>query len=73
MKPVIIFAGTTEGRMLSEYLANRQVSVIACVATEYGESLLHPMPCLMVRAGRMNREEMAAFIQKEQEIGRAHV
>lgn len=66
MKPVIIFAGTTEGRMLSEYLANRQVSVIACVATEYGESLLHPMPCLMVRAGRMNREEMAAFIQKEQ-------
>ena len=40
MRPVIIFAGTTEGRKLSEYLAVRKVPVTACVATEYGETLL---------------------------------
>ena len=40
MRRVIIFAGTTEGRKLSEYLAVRKVPVTACVATEYGETLL---------------------------------
>ena len=37
---ILIYAGTTEGRKLSEYLAVRKVPVTACVATEYGETLL---------------------------------
>lgn len=65
MKSVIVFAGTTEGRMLSEYLAGKQVPVTACVATEYGETLLAKGPYLDVHAGRMNQAEMAAFLQKE--------
>ena len=40
MKPVIIFAGTIEGRTLSEYLSGQKVRVTACVATQYGETLL---------------------------------
>lgn len=65
MRPVIVFAGTTEGRMLSEYLAGKQIPVIACVATEYGESILQKMPCLTVHNGRMNQEEITAFLQAE--------
>ena len=33
---VLIFAGTTEGRKLSEYLVRHAVRVHVCVATEYG-------------------------------------
>lgn len=61
-KPVIIFAGTTEGRTISEYLASCKVPVTACVATEYGETLLTENEYLKVHAGRMDQEEIAAFI-----------
>ena len=37
---ILLFAGTTEGRELAEYLVERKVKVQACVATPYGESLL---------------------------------
>lgn len=65
MKSVVIFAGTTEGRTLSEYLAERKIQVTACVATEYGETLLAENEYLKVHAGRMDREQMGAFLRKE--------
>lgn len=65
MSTVIIFAGTTEGRTLSEYLSRRRISVTACVATEYGETLLAENRYLRVHAGRMDREQMRDFIQSE--------
>lgn len=65
MRPVIVFAGTIEGRTLSEYLSGRQVPVVACVATEYGETLLKENACLKVHAGRMNEEQMEAFIREQ--------
>ena len=37
---IIIFAGTTEGRTLSEYLAAAGIAHTICVATEYGELVL---------------------------------
>ena len=61
MRPVIIFAGTTEGRKLSEYLAVRKVPVTACVATEYGETLLTETEYLKVHAGRMDEAAMGQF------------
>ncbi len=64
-KPVIIFAGTTEGRTISEYLASCKVPVTACVATEYGETLLTENEYLQVHAGRMDQEEIAAFIREK--------
>ena len=65
MSTVIIFAGTTEGRMLSEELSGKQIPVTACVATEYGETLLTENRYLKVHAGRMDREQIAGFIQRE--------
>lgn len=63
MESVIVFAGTTEGRILSEELAKHQVCVTACVATEYGETLLQRMPYLQVHTGRMSQEEMEDFLR----------
>ena len=39
MKKICVFAGTTEGRKLVEFLSGQPVEVMACVATEYGETL----------------------------------
>lgn len=65
MRPVIVFAGTIEGRTLSEYLSGHQVPVVASVATEYGETLLTENDFLKVHAGRMNREQMEPFIREQ--------
>ena len=40
MYKLCVFAGTTEGRALVELLEGQPVAVTACVATEYGETLL---------------------------------
>lgn len=63
-KRVVIFSGTTEGRLLSEHLAEAGVEVTACVATEYGEKLMRPQSCLSVHSGRMDAEQMADFLQQ---------
>lgn len=68
MKPVIIFAGTIEGRTLSEYLAGRGIPVTACVATEYGETLFAERPGLKVHAGRMDEGEMEAWIREQDPV-----
>ena len=61
-----VFAGTTEGRELVEFLAGQEdVSVTACVATDYGEALLPPAENLTVSARRMTAEEMADLLTGE--------
>lgn len=62
MKEILIFAGTTEGRRLSQCLAASGVAHTVCVATEYGEIVLKEHPLVKVRQGRMNREEIRACI-----------
>lgn len=62
-KRIVVFAGTTEGRLLAERLAASGVEVTACVATEYGEKLMPEQSCLQVHSGRMDAEEMADFLQ----------
>lgn len=64
MKSVIIFAGTAEGRTLSEYLSVRRIRVTACTATEYGGTLLKENAYLKVHAGRMDRGQMGALIRE---------
>ena len=53
MYKAIVFAGTTEGYALCEFLAENHVPVYACAATEYGGSLLKENEFLHVSAGRL--------------------
>jgi len=62
LKKILIFAGTTEGRKLSEYLAEAEIDHTICVATEYGEIVLRRHPLVKVHQGRMNQEQIAEFI-----------
>ena len=66
MYKLCVFAGTTEGRELVEFLAQQDVRVTACVATEYGETLLTPSENLTISAGRMDSSEMAELFRREQ-------
>lgn len=63
MNELLIFAGTTEGRKLSECLACAGVSHTVCVATEYGEIVLTEHPLVKVHKGRMTQEEIREFLQ----------
>lgn len=65
MYKLCVFAGTTEGRELIGLLAGQPVAVTACVATEYGESLLSPRAGLSVSAGRLTEPEMAKRFHQE--------
>lgn len=66
MKKILIFAGTTEGRRLSESLADAGVAHTLCVATEYGELVLKNHPLVQVHCGRMDQEEIRSFVKQGQ-------
>lgn len=64
MKEILLFAGTTEGRRLSQCLAAADIPHTICVATEYGELVLKEHPLVTIHQGRMNQEEMGALMQE---------
>ena len=70
LRPVLLFGGTTEGRELAARLAGGGQRTILCVATDYGREVLEPEllanPCLDVRIGRMDAEEMRHLILEEE-------
>lgn len=68
MKRIIIFAGTTEGRLLSDGLAKGGVPHILSVATDYGELVLKENPLVQVHKGRMNEDEMESFIEENGDL-----
>lgn len=70
LRPVLLFGGTTEGRELAARLAGRGQRTILCVATDYGREVLEQEllanPCLDVRIGRMDAEEICRLILEEE-------
>lgn len=62
MKPILLFAGTTEGRRLSECLSEAGISHTICVATQYGERVLKEHPLVQIHRGRMDQQAMREMI-----------
>ncbi len=65
MPDILLFAGTSEGRELSEWLSERQISHFISVATEYGEQVLKESRWASVLCGRMDLEKMEDFISEQ--------
>lgn len=63
---ILIFAGTTEGRTLSEVLAKAGIQHTVCVATAYGEALLKQNPFTNVHCGRLNQEALEHLLENGQ-------
>ncbi len=75
---ILIFAGTTEGRLLAEYASGinkkdtggtgnamaHPVRCFVCTATEYGKSILDNLPGAVICAGRMDSAGIQLFIEK---------
>ena len=62
MYKICVFAGTTEGRKLVEFLSLQPVAITACVATEYGETLLSPADNLTILSGRLPLAEIIRIL-----------
>lgn len=63
---ILIFGGTTEGRILAGRLAARGMEVTLCVATDYGEEVVPPAPGLQVRSGGLSEEAILALMKELQ-------
>lgn len=63
---ILIFAGTTEGRLLAEYASAHGIGCFVSVATEYGKCLLGDLEHVTVLAGRMDEKQIEAFIEENQ-------
>lgn len=61
---ILIFGGTTEGRVLARRLADRGLEVTLCVATEYGEEVIPQTPGLQVLAGGLPQEQILALMKE---------
>lgn len=62
MNDVILFAGTSEGRLLAEACVGAPLTLYVCVATEYGETLIEPSENVHVLAGHKDAAAMEALI-----------
>ncbi|MDE6627089.1 MAG: precorrin-6y C5,15-methyltransferase (decarboxylating) subunit CbiE [Lachnospiraceae bacterium] len=62
MPGIAVFGGTTEGRIIAEALCGMNLQLHICVATEYGASLLPQAENIHVYSGRMDEQEMEAFL-----------
>lgn len=62
---ILLFGGTTEGRILATKLLDAGHEVHICVATEYGAMLLPKTERAIIHAKRMDVDEMVCFMQEE--------
>ncbi len=60
---IIIFAGTTEGRELSDRLCKAGYKHLVSVASEYGSCMLRPDENRTVHTGRMDSAQMADLLK----------
>ncbi|MDR1405001.1 MAG: precorrin-6A reductase [Candidatus Methanoplasma sp.] len=61
---VIVFAGTTEGRKITEYLGNAGIDVLACVATEFGMQFIKENNHVRVSSERLGGEGMRRIMKE---------
>ncbi len=64
MISVCVFAGTTEGRRLVDFLRGQAARVLACVATDYGGTLVRAGENVEVSAGRLDAARMEALLRE---------
>ena len=63
MNKIIIFGGTTEGRLLSEYLSCASVRHVLSVTSDYGNMLITPNEYAEVMTGKMDLDAMLEFFK----------
>ncbi|MCR5356228.1 MAG: precorrin-6y C5,15-methyltransferase (decarboxylating) subunit CbiE [Lachnospiraceae bacterium] len=62
---ILIFSGTTEGRILSGMLSECGLTHTVCVATGYGSDVMPKNTQADIRVGRMDENEMEKYLADE--------
>jgi len=62
MKKIVIFGGTTEGKLLSKMFSEAAIYHTVCVATSYGRGMMKDSPYAEIIAERMDYDRMTAFL-----------
>ena len=62
---LVIFAGTTEGRILSNQVADLGLQAYVAVATDYGAELISERPELEIVDARLDEKQMRELIQEK--------
>ena len=60
---ILLFAGTTEGRLITEHLAGKNVSLDVSVATAYGGELLPAADNIRIMQQRLDEGEMRTLLR----------
>ena len=63
---ILLFAGTSEGRMLAEFLGTLSAPAFVSTATEYGMECVEGIQNIRVITGRMDQEAICGFIRENQ-------
>ncbi|AMK14799.1 precorrin-6A reductase [Methanobrevibacter olleyae] len=66
MHKIVLFGGTTEGRILTEFLSEKKIPSIVCVATNYGEKVLDYDEPVVVQSKRLDKDAMHELFQNEE-------
>ena len=62
---VLIFGGTTEGRLLAEFCQEKKIEAWISVATGYGKMVLPESRYLHIKESPMDAGAMEAFIRQQ--------
>lgn len=65
MCKILIFGGTTEGRLLSEYCERNGMAADVSVATDYGAKMLSDKGSVRILTGRLDVSHMQELISSE--------
>ena len=65
MCKVLIFGGTSEGRVLADYCHTEKIKAWISLATGYGKQMLQESPYLHLRDTPMDQAEMEVFIREK--------
>ena len=63
MSEVLIFGGTTEGRLLAEFCAERGIHAAVSVTTDYGAGLLPKSNLLRELVGNLDSAQMSSLLR----------
>ena len=62
---ILIFGGTTEGRLLAERACDLGIPVMVCVATKYGEKVMEKHPLLTVDSRGLEEPQIEELLRSE--------
>lgn len=63
MRKILIFGGTTEGRLLAEFCSESEIPATVSVTTEYGANLISGLKNINIITGELDKNQITEYIK----------